>query len=99
MPACAKLDEPGRCESYASILGRAGRDELSVEAAAPPPLEVQNYSMHSYGAQFCEVRVNAVTGETRVTASSARSTAGASSTRRLRPASSAAASSWASAWR
>ena len=23
--------------------------------------------MHSYGAQFCEVRVNAVTGETRVT--------------------------------
>ena len=26
----------------------------------------REYSMHSYGAQFCEVRVNAVTGETRV---------------------------------
>jgi xanthine dehydrogenase YagR molybdenum-binding subunit len=39
---------------------------VSVEAAAPPPLEMQNWSMHSFGALFCEVRVNAVTGETRV---------------------------------
>ncbi|HEU4534216.1 MAG TPA: xanthine dehydrogenase family protein molybdopterin-binding subunit [Polyangiaceae bacterium] len=62
----AKLDEPTRCESYASILARAGRDEVKVEANAPPPLEAQHWSMHSYGAQFCEVRVNAVTGEARV---------------------------------
>ena len=62
----AKLDEEGRRESYASILGRAGRDELVAEAAAPLPLEVQHWSMHSYGALFCEARVNAVTGETRV---------------------------------
>ncbi len=31
------------------------------------PMEVMKYSMHSYGAQFCEVRVSAVTGEVRVT--------------------------------
>ena len=62
----AKLDEPTRHESYASILARAGRDELVVEGAAPPPRETQHWSMHSYGAMFCEVRVNAVTGETRV---------------------------------
>ena len=61
-----KLDEPGRHESYASILARAQCDELSVEAAAPPPIEMAEWSMHSYGAQFCEVRVNAITGETRV---------------------------------
>jgi xanthine dehydrogenase YagR molybdenum-binding subunit len=61
-----KLGEPGRCESYASILGRARREELVSEAEAPMPLEVQKYSMHSHGAQFCEVRVNEVTGETRV---------------------------------
>lgn len=61
-----KADEPGRCESYVSILARAGRTELSVEAKAPAPLEFQKYSMHSYGAQFAEVRVNAVTGEVRV---------------------------------
>ncbi len=61
-----KLDEPERYESYVSILARAGRDEISVEAAAAPPVEVAEWSMHSFGAQFCEVRVNAVTGETRV---------------------------------
>ncbi len=63
----AKLDEPERRESYASILERAGREEVSAEASAPPPLETMHWSMHSHGAMFCEVRVNAVTGETRVT--------------------------------
>ena len=62
----ARLDEPARFESYASILGRAGRDSIEVVAAAPAPLETQHWSMHSYGAMFCEMRVNAITGETRV---------------------------------
>jgi xanthine dehydrogenase YagR molybdenum-binding subunit len=62
----AKLDEPGRYASYADILAGAGRAEVSVEASGPPPLEMMNWSMHSFGAMFCEVRVNAVTGETRV---------------------------------
>jgi len=61
-----KLDEPGRFESYASILARAGRGELAVEGSAPMPLETMHWSMHSHGAMFCEARVNAVTGETRV---------------------------------
>ena len=61
-----KLDDPGRHEGYASILDRAGRDEISVVGSAPPPFEMMNWSMHSYGGMFCEVRVNAVTGETRV---------------------------------
>jgi xanthine dehydrogenase YagR molybdenum-binding subunit len=60
------LGDPGRWESYSEILDRAGRDEVSAEAAAPPPLEMGNWSMHSFGAVFCEVRVNAVTGEPRV---------------------------------
>jgi xanthine dehydrogenase YagR molybdenum-binding subunit len=47
-------------------LKRARRDEVTVETAAPPPAEMQKFSMHSYAAQFCEVRVNAITGETRV---------------------------------
>ncbi len=62
-----KLDEPERRESYASILARAQRDQVSVEAAGPAPVEMGEWSMHSYGAQFCEVRVSAITGETRVT--------------------------------
>ncbi|WP_077001207.1 xanthine dehydrogenase family protein molybdopterin-binding subunit [Variovorax sp. KK3] len=61
-----KVDEPDRFESYPAILARAGRDEVTVEASAPPPLELQHWSMHSHGAMFCEVRVNEVTGETRV---------------------------------
>jgi len=61
-----KLDEPQRSESYASILAHAQRDDVTVEASAPPPVELQQWSMHSYGALFCEVRVSAVTGETRV---------------------------------
>ena len=58
--------EPTRRESYASLLQRAGKDELACEAAAPEPTEMQEFSMHSYGAQFCEARVNKETGETRV---------------------------------
>ncbi len=61
-----KLDDPARRESYASILTRARREEVTVEAEASPPLETQHWSMHSHGAMFCEMRVNAVTGETRV---------------------------------
>ena len=65
--AIGPRDAPAdRRERYADILARAGRDEVCAEAAAPPPLELVKYSMHSYGAQFCEVRVSAVTGEVRV---------------------------------
>ncbi len=59
-------DGGDRFESYASILARAGLQEISAHAEAPMPMELMKFSMHSYGAQFCEVRVNAITGETRV---------------------------------
>jgi xanthine dehydrogenase YagR molybdenum-binding subunit len=62
----AKLGEPTRFESYTSILERAQRDSVTVCEKASLPLEMMHWSMHSYGAMFCEVRVNAVTGETRV---------------------------------
>ena len=62
----AKLEEPDRRESYAAILARADRDEIVVEADASTPTEGTKWSMHSHGAMFCEVRVNAITGETRV---------------------------------
>jgi xanthine dehydrogenase YagR molybdenum-binding subunit len=62
---CA-LEDESRRESYASILGRARREEMTVEAEAPMPLELGHWSMHSHSALFCEVRVNIVTGEIRV---------------------------------
>ncbi|UAJ10546.1 xanthine dehydrogenase family protein molybdopterin-binding subunit [Glacieibacterium megasporae] len=62
----AKLDDPTRRESYASILGRAQQESVVASKEASPPLELMHWSMHSHSALFCEVRVNSVTGETRV---------------------------------
>ena len=62
----AALDDAARHETYASILARAGRDTVVVEGEAPMPYETEHWSMHSHGAMFCEARVNAVTGETRI---------------------------------
>ncbi len=61
-----RIDAPDQHESYVSILRRAGRDHLECEGSGGPPLEMLQYSMFSYGAQFCEARVNDVTGETRI---------------------------------
>ena len=62
-----KLNEPSCHETYQSLLTRAQRDTVSVEAQPPQPLEMMHWSMHSYGAMFCEVRVSKVTGEPRIT--------------------------------
>jgi xanthine dehydrogenase YagR molybdenum-binding subunit len=53
-------------ETYSSILQRAGKDFLEIEESSSMPLEIMKYSMASYGAQFCEVRVHEETGEVRV---------------------------------
>jgi len=62
----AALSDPARRESYVSILARAGHEQVVAVAGAPPPDEQLHWSMHSHGAMFCEMGVNAVTGETRV---------------------------------
>jgi xanthine dehydrogenase YagR molybdenum-binding subunit len=64
--ALCKIDEPSRRESYTSLLTKANRETVNVVGKAPMPFEMLHWSMNSYGAQFCEVRVNSVTGETRV---------------------------------
>lgn len=53
-------------ESFVSILRRSGREQIEIEAAGSMPFEMMKYSINSYGAQFCEVRVSEVTGEVRV---------------------------------
>lgn len=64
--ALALADRPTLKINYRDLLARAGRASVSVEAAAAPPTEGEAHSMHSYGAVFCEARVNADTGELRV---------------------------------
>jgi xanthine dehydrogenase YagR molybdenum-binding subunit len=53
-------------ETYVDILKRLKLDSIEAESQTGPPLEMVKYSMGSYGAQFCEIRVNEQTGETRV---------------------------------
>ncbi len=53
-------------ETYVSILKRANKDLLEAEIKTGAPMEIMKYSMHSYAAQFCEVRVHQHTGELRV---------------------------------
>ena len=61
------IADPSRHESFASILHRAGRNDISVKGESGAPLEMLKFSMHSSSAIFCEVRVSKVTGEVRVT--------------------------------
>ena len=56
-----------RSATYASILERAGRDALEAEDSSGIAIEILKYSMASYGAQFCELRVHEDTGEVQVT--------------------------------
>lgn len=58
--------KPGIGETYAAILQRAGKVSLDAEATSGQPMEMMKWAMGSFGAQFCEVRVNEITGEIRI---------------------------------
>ena len=59
--------DPSKGESYAALLTRAKLPRLEAKAdSAPDKEEKKKYSMHAFGAQFCEVRVHEDTGEVRV---------------------------------
>lgn len=61
-----KTGDASRHESFASILKRAARSEISVTGESAAPLEMLKFSMHSRSAVFCELRVSEVTGEIRI---------------------------------
>ncbi len=53
-------------ETYAALLTRARMTALEAKGEAKPGEEREKYSMHSFGAQFAEVRVDPDLGEVRV---------------------------------
>lgn len=61
-----RTDDAKKGETFSSILQRVGQDFVEVEESSSMPLELMKYSMASYGAQFCEARVNEESGEVRV---------------------------------
>ena len=58
-------EKSSQAETYSAILSRHGLKQVEARADAKPS-EKEMYSMHSFGAQFAEVRVNPDSGEVRV---------------------------------
>ncbi|WP_224367575.1 xanthine dehydrogenase family protein molybdopterin-binding subunit [Hyalangium versicolor] len=61
-----ELVSGGKKESYAALLKRQKLPSLEVQMSSGPGEEVQKYSMHAFGAQFAEVRVDPDLGQVRV---------------------------------
>ncbi len=53
-------------DSLAALVRRSGQAELSAQASSKVKEERKKHSLHSFGAQFVEVRVDEDTGEVRV---------------------------------
>jgi xanthine dehydrogenase YagR molybdenum-binding subunit len=53
-------------DSLAALVERSGQPELSAQASTKEKEERKKLSLHSFGAQFVEVRVDEDTGEVRV---------------------------------
>ena len=49
-----------------ALLERSGQPEISARASTQEKEERKKFSLHSFGAQFVEVRVDEDTGEVRV---------------------------------
>ncbi len=57
---------PGRRVGFGDLLARARKTSLEVQSASKPGEEKKTHSLHAFGAQFAEVRVNPDIGEIRV---------------------------------
>lgn len=54
-----------RSERLADLIGRNRPEGLTAEGEIRPAADARNWSQHTYGAHFCEVGVDTVTGEVR----------------------------------
>ncbi len=63
-----RRDDESRSESYADILGRAGRSGLEGKGqGVGDPAAQEKYAMHAHGAVFAEVKVDPDLGQIRAT--------------------------------
>ena len=58
--------DPGRGESYQDLLRRRGWSNLDAQNTYTPDDAKSRYSMHSYGAVFAEVAIDALLGTVRI---------------------------------
>jgi xanthine dehydrogenase YagR molybdenum-binding subunit len=61
------IHDSARRDSFQAILKRAGRTEIEGRFAAEEGAARKDYALHSFGAQFAEVHVDADLGQVRVT--------------------------------
>ncbi|HET7543154.1 MAG TPA: xanthine dehydrogenase family protein molybdopterin-binding subunit [Polyangiaceae bacterium] len=61
-----ELSLGGKRDSLAALLERSGQPEISAQATSKEKEQRKSHSLHSFGAQFVEVRVDEDTGEVRV---------------------------------
>lgn len=55
-----------RSERLVELIRRAAPEGITANGEIRPAEDARNWSQHTYGAHFCEVAVDPVTGETRV---------------------------------
>ena len=56
----------GKSADFGSVLSGIGRSAVEAVEMAAPGEEEDKYAFHSFGAQFCELKVNRWTGEVRL---------------------------------
>jgi xanthine dehydrogenase YagR molybdenum-binding subunit len=56
----------GKSASFEQLLNALGRSAIEATGTSAPGDEAHKYAFSSFGAQFCEVKVHALTGEVRV---------------------------------
>jgi xanthine dehydrogenase YagR molybdenum-binding subunit len=59
-------NDPTRRDPFGAVVSRAGKQEIAARIDATEKAERKDLSCQSFGAQFCEVRVDERTGELRV---------------------------------
>ena len=59
--------DQGKSDSYSDILKRAGQPSIAVESKMPDEEKDKEHVFQSWGAHFCEVKVDPLISEVRVT--------------------------------
>jgi xanthine dehydrogenase YagR molybdenum-binding subunit len=60
-------NNPGKSDSYTDLLKRAGKDSITVESELKDPEENDKLTFQSWGAHFCEVKIDPLLPRVQVT--------------------------------
>ena len=60
-------NDNAKSDSYTDVLKRAGRDSIEVQSQEKPPEQSKTYAFQSWGAHFCEVKIDPLLPRVQVT--------------------------------